>query len=304
LRAPGFDFKHTTFAASLLLALVTLSACATAPAPFDPLPMGRSVNAPTGFLQFCQRRPDQCQAAEPGTDRSSVGELSTTDLTRGLAPVSLIFQRPAPMAGDLFAQEVHADDGAWPHARLVLLDNRVDAKPALRYTTMDMAASMAIEPPAASPFADQPPRNIYEPLTRDASGARLRLSADLQSEIAHVDLAINRAITPRTDMEAFGVDNYWTLPLTDGPRAEGNCKHYALEKRRRLVADGVPADALSLAIVTTPANEVHAVLVISTDQGDLVLDNLTDAIRPWRQTSYHWLVRQTPAAPLRWVEAD
>ena len=30
---------------------------------------------------------------------------------------------------------------------------------------------------------------------------------------------------------------------------------------------------------------------------------LTDAIRPWRQTGYRWLARQTPAAPLRWVEA-
>ena len=77
-----------------------------------------------------------------------------------------------------------------------------------------------------------------------AFGGRLRLSPELAAEIGEVNVAINRAIKPRTDMEAFGIDNYWTLPLSDGPRAEGNCKHYALEKRRRLIDDGVPSNAL------------------------------------------------------------
>ncbi len=285
MRAPRFEYRRTTLAASLLLALVALSACATAPAPFDPLPMGRSVSAPTGFLQFCRRRPDQCQVSAPAAGGQSEGEPSTQDIAGRLQPASLVFQRAAPTTADLFAQQLQADHRALLDPRLILVDDR------------------AAGAPAPSPFDNQTPAKTYAPITRDASGARLRLSADLQGEIARVDVEINRAITPRTDLEAFGVDNYWALPLTDGPRAEGNCKHYALEKRRQLVADGVPADALSLAIVTTPANEVHAVLVISTDQGDLVLDNLTDAIRPWRQTGYHWLVRQTPAAPLRWVEA-
>jgi len=152
------------------------------------------------------------------------------------------------------------------------------------------------------PIEGATPPQPYAVISRDASGARLQLSAGLEAEITRVDVTINQAITPATDLQAFGVDNYWTLPLIDGPKAEGNCKHYALEKRRQLVADGVPADALSLAIVTTPSNEVHAVLLISTDHGDLVMDNLTDAIRPWRQTDYHWLVRQTPAAPMHWVD--
>ena len=286
MRAPRLEYRRTTLAALLLLVVVGLSACATAPAPFDPLPMGRSVSAPTGFLQFCQRRPDQCQVSAPIVDHRPAAEPSTLDFAGGLQPASLVFQRPAPAPADLFAKPPQADDSAWARARLILVNNRI------------------VNASAASPFDDSTPTKIFAPITRDALGARLRLSADLQAEITRVDFAINRAITPRTDLEAFGVDNYWTLPLTDGPKAEGNCKHYALEKRRQLVADGVPADALSLAIVITQANEVHAVLVISTDQGDLVLDNLTDAVRPWRQTGYHWLARQTPGAPLRWVEAD
>ena len=285
MRAPRFEYRRAILAASLFLSMVALSACATAPSPFDPLPMGRSVSAPTGFLQFCQRRPDQCQVSEPLADHRLASEPARLDFAGGLQPTSLVFQRSVSNTADLFAKPFRPDDNALLQARPIPLNDRTTA------------------PPAALLFDGQTPLRIYAPITRDASGVRLHLSTDLQGEIAKVDVGINRAITPRTDLEAFGVDNYWALPLTDGPRAEGNCKHYALEKRRQLVADGVPADALSLAIVTTPANEVHAVLVIATDQGDLVLDNLTDAIRPWRQTGYHWLVRQTPAAPLRWVEA-
>jgi predicted transglutaminase-like cysteine proteinase len=342
LRTPALDFKRTAFGATLLFALLTLSACASAPAPFDPLPLGRSVIAPTGFVQFCQRRPDQCAAVEPVTERSppdvddrlepasmptlllpcEAGEVARRGggVTEGAcltviaanAPSTTLRVVPLPPCGgeetcrisqpraeDLFAPRPPPAD-AWPQPRLTLLDYRPTATVARRDIAMDVRPWTAIE--IRSPFDDQRPAKVYTVISRDALGARLHLSAGLQAEIATVDVAINRAITPRTDLEAFGVDNYWTLPLTDGPKPEGNCKHYVLEKRRQLVADGVPPDALSMAIVTTPANEVHAVLVVSTDQGDLVLDNLTDAIRPWRGTDYHWLVRQTPAAPLHWVE--
>jgi predicted transglutaminase-like cysteine proteinase len=202
LRAAPTRFTRLALEMSLLFAVTALSGCATA--PFDPLPLGKAVGAPTGFLQFCQRRPDQCQASAPA---------------------------------------------------------------------------------------------------EGALGGRLRLSPELAAEIGEVNVTINRAIKPRTDMEAFGADNYWGLPLSDGPRAEGNCKDYVLEKRRRLIDDGVASSALSIAILVTPQNEVHAVLVVSTDQGDVVMDNLTDAVRPWRRTGYRWLARQTPGDPLHWVEA-
>jgi len=295
--------------------MAALSACTTAPAPFDPLPLGRSVIAPTGFVQFCQRRPDQCGVAEPAkpkvADRAELptlllpceaGEVARREsgVTEGacLAPAPGLIAADAPTA-ELFIQPPPPAD-AWPQPRLTLLDYHPTATISRPDLAVDLSPWKALE--TGSSVDGQTPPTAYTVVSRDAVGARLRFSPALQAEIARVDVAINQAITPATDLQAFGVDNYWTLPLTDGPKAEGNCKHYALEKRRQLVADGVPADALSLAIVTTPSNEVHAVLLISTDQGDLVLDNLTDAIRPWRQTDYRWMVRQTPAAPLHWVE--
>jgi predicted transglutaminase-like cysteine proteinase len=104
-----------------------------------------------------------------------------------------------------------------------------------------------------------------------------------------------------SDEAAFGESNYWTLPLEDEHRAVGNCKHYALEKREALVDAGWPPQALSLALVRTAQGELHAVLVVATDQADLVLDNLSPHVVDWRRLDYHWLVRQAPGEPLRWV---
>jgi predicted transglutaminase-like cysteine proteinase len=86
-----------------------------------------------------------------------------------------------------------------------------------------------------------------------------------------------------------------------GERAEGDCKDYVLEKRRALVADGVPAADLSIAIVMTPWGETHAVLLVRTDRGELVLDSLSQWIQPWRKVHYKWIKRQAPGQQLTWV---
>ena len=119
-----------------------------------------------------------------------------------------------------------------------------------------------------------------------------------------VNQSVNSRIKPGDDAEVFGQADYWALPLSrnlgakGGPR--GNCKHYALEKRKALAERGVPTSALSLAIVRTRQGETHAVLLVTTDRGEFVLDNLSPWVAPWRQTGYVWLERQTPGDPLQW----
>ncbi len=133
------------------------------------------------------------------------------------------------------------------------------------------------------------------------SGVRLHASPETKRLLQTVNSRVNAALAPMSDEDAFGVSNYWTLPLEDEHRHAGNCKHYALEKRQALIDAGVPAAALFLALARTRANELHAVLVVATDDGDVVLDNLSSRVTPWRALNYRWLVRQTPGAPLRWV---
>lgn len=96
---------------------------------------------------------------------------------------------------------------------------------------------------------------------------------------------VNRDVN-RLPYVAESVD-YWKLLTTDG----GDCEDAALTKRKRLAAEGMPIGALRLALALTPDGIGHAVLIIVTDAGDYVLDNGTDAIRPWRDTPYIWMAR-------------
>jgi hypothetical protein len=92
----------------------------------------------------------------------------------------------------------------------------------------------------------------------------------------------------------------WATPLAQGDQY-GDCEDYVLEKRRALIAAGVPEDALSIAVATTTWGESHAVLLVTTDQGDYVLDSLTPWILPWRKASLTWRERQVAGAPFRWA---
>jgi predicted transglutaminase-like cysteine proteinase len=120
-------------------------------------------------------------------------------------------------------------------------------------------------------------------------------------QLIDINARVNGAISPASDVEAFGANDVWALPLEDGGPARGNCKHYALEKQHALTVAGLPASNLSLAIVRTRWGELHAVLLVRTDQGELVLDNLTSSIRSWRDVDYTWIERQKPDEPLVWV---
>jgi predicted transglutaminase-like cysteine proteinase len=62
----------------------------------------------------------------------------------------------------------------------------------------------------------------------------------------------------------------------------------------------LPARALRLSAVRTTAGIGHLVLVVATTKGDYVLDNLTDAIRLWKETDYQWLKIQSSADSRFW----
>jgi predicted transglutaminase-like cysteine proteinase len=117
-----------------------------------------------------------------------------------------------------------------------------------------------------------------------------------------VNNRVNSAIRYVSDVQQYGVDDYWTMPLASGGSAAGDCKDYVLEKRRALIAAGVPAQDLSIAIVKTGWGESHAVLLVATNKGELVLDSLRGEILPWRQAPYTWVERQAPGSSLSWVK--
>lgn len=128
----------------------------------------------------------------------------------------------------------------------------------------------------------------------------VELTRKLWATMVDVNNVVNTMVTPRTDMEMWGVEERWSYP-TNG---YGDCEDYVLEKRRRLVKAGVPVSNLLITVVRQPNGDGHAVLTVSTSMGDFVLDNLEPRILTWTDTDYQYLKRQSPKHAGMWVAID
>jgi len=117
--------------------------------------------------------------------------------------------------------------------------------------------------------------------------------------IRAVNTAVNREITPITDMDLYGRDEVWAYP--DGA---GDCEDIALLKRKRLLEKGFSASDLLMTVVRKPDGEGHAVLTVRTAQGDFILDNLEDQVKIWTKTPYRFLKRQASFNTGRWVTIE
>jgi predicted transglutaminase-like cysteine proteinase len=132
--------------------------------------------------------------------------------------------------------------------------------------------------------------------------------ADIQT-VNRVNRQINRAMVGVTDQLAFGRNEFWTLPLS-APEVRSvrtkplaDCEDFALEKRRALIAAGIPESAIYLAVAVSPRTSLHAVVIVATDRGDLVLDNLNDWLLGYQETGYTWVKRQATTSLLDWADA-
>ncbi|WP_439272173.1 transglutaminase-like cysteine peptidase [Pseudochrobactrum sp. HB0163] len=125
----------------------------------------------------------------------------------------------------------------------------------------------------------------------------LRLTQPVWAKIQQVNMAVNTTIEPRTDMEIWGKEEVWSYPTQ-----YGDCEDYVLLKRRMLIEAGLPVNTLLITVVRQQNGEGHAVLTIRTDRGDFILDNLEDSVKPWHQTSYTFLKRQSARHSGQWVD--
>lgn len=119
------------------------------------------------------------------------------------------------------------------------------------------------------------------------------------SVIREVNLAVNREITPMTDMDLFGKDEVWTYP-----GGSGDCEDFVLLKRKRLMEKGFSLSDLLITVVRKPDGEGHAVLTVRTAQGDFILDNLENEVKLWTKTPYRFLKRQASINTGRWVTIE
>lgn len=107
---------------------------------------------------------------------------------------------------------------------------------------------------------------------------------------------VNAAVKPITDMAHWGVEDRWDYP----DAGYGDCEDFQLLKRRHLIEGGLPRRVLRMAVVLDQYGEGHAVLMVRTTAGDLVLDNKTPAVLFWWETGYRFIKREGQAG-LAWV---
>lgn len=140
-------------------------------------------------------------------------------------------------------------------------------------------------------------KNPAECSFRSADPGPAAMSSKLWKQLVNVNLAVNRAVRPMSDMDMHGREEVWSYPVN----GVGDCEDYVLEKRERLRSRGIPLSNLLITVVRKPDGEGHAVLTVRTSKGDYILDNLVDSVRPWQKTGYRYLKRQSTEHPGRWV---
>ncbi|MFN7231409.1 MAG: transglutaminase-like cysteine peptidase [Brevundimonas sp.] len=282
---------------------------------------------PRGFLELCSRQPEHCTAAAA----PSATDLDVLRQQASRAFFSLAFGRPlpdapapreAPAAGPAIAAQSALTQsaltktftalrpGSMSGAGLGVGFGRVAPAPApsaadapaaadAAASALEAPAPVPVAAPVAAPVEALAAADLARPAVarvRAPEASPLTLARADWRRVQRINREVNRAIRHREDSAIYGRPDQWAL----GEAGVGDCEDYALAKRAALIQAGVPARALSIALVETRRGESHAVLLIDTDKGAMVLDNLSPWIPRWDQTPSSWIARQTPGDPLTW----
>ncbi len=119
------------------------------------------------------------------------------------------------------------------------------------------------------------------------------------SELDAVNDYVNR-LPQIADEDNYQRSEYWTYPNERG----GDCEDLALLKRKMLIERGWPASAVLIATVEQWNGAYHSVLIVETDRGEFVLDNLKREIVGWQDAPYVWKKRQSRERAHIWVDLD
>ena len=125
----------------------------------------------------------------------------------------------------------------------------------------------------------------------DAPFAPVRLTVARAAQLIKVNKDVNAALRYRDDSG----DDYWEVG-----DSEGDCEDFAIRKLQELTGGfDFPRGALTLAACRLDRGRGHAVLLVHSNRGVYVMDNLTPRVLPWRKLPYSWVAREEPGAPFR-----
>lgn len=122
-------------------------------------------------------------------------------------------------------------------------------------------------------------------------GARdITLTEQTLTLLKKVNFEVNHTIQSRNEPK-----DIWQANVS-----VGDCEDFALTKRARLLKMGFSGAAMRMAVAKTQDGQGHAVLIVSTDRGDFVLDNRNNELKDYQKTDLIWVKIQGTKAPLLW----
>lgn len=124
---------------------------------------------------------------------------------------------------------------------------------------------------------------------RGGGASEVAYSKALMAKLDRVNREVNRRIIPVKNE----VIDVWSVNAK-----RGDCEDYVLAKRKALIAQGIPASAMSIVYALRNGGG-HAILAVHTSGGSYVLDNMTGQIKSLRNTGYK-LVSMSGPNPRVW----
>jgi predicted transglutaminase-like cysteine proteinase len=143
---------------------------------------------------------------------------------------------------------------------------------------------------AVTAWEDFATRNPNFALVTNESDSEISNTSQLQKDLDTVNKRVNGSCWQVKDEFEYGRDDYWTI-MEDG--ACGDCEDFALTKAKHLLDLGYPASALHIEIGYTGNGTGHAWLVVQTDKGEYILDNLYQNVMTSGSVPYNGRRRQT-----------
>ena len=120
------------------------------------------------------------------------------------------------------------------------------------------------------------PAGLMQAQLRRANAAPGLAEADL---LARVNQWVNREIAYVNDDRNYRQRDFWATAEQTIARGSGDCEDFAILKMQLLRAAGVDTDRMKLVLLRDlAANADHAFLLVQTDAGKVVLDNMTDRL--------------------------
>lgn len=266
--------KQLITCASVVATLLAAGSAQAGARPF--MSNGEIVAPPPGYADLCQREEALCGAPD-----MTVAQAPARLVTAALATSSIGVPQPAEAIST--STKVDASDPA--NQDLIVYRPAVAADFAPAGQALMLAANADIE-------ADVRALTTVHAYAPAADVRSARLTKGQMRLVNEINREVNRDVHKASDFDLYGLLEYWSLPKVIDGKMYGDCEDYALEKRRRLIAAGIPADTISMAVAVTARGESHAVLVVAFESGDWVLDNLTPWATPWSELNYRWVQRQ------------